>query len=102
MRHHCHSCAYTYEREQGYFLGAMYISYGLTCVLGLALFFTIAGFVDWPAPMHLLYILPFVILFPVVFFRYSRLLWMVMDVFISTPAAEDFLPDPEDPSAGSG
>jgi len=29
MNEHCPHCGLRFEREQGYFLGAMYISYGL-------------------------------------------------------------------------
>lgn len=30
MNTRCSSCDYAFEREPGYFLGAMYVSYGLT------------------------------------------------------------------------
>ena len=39
MHERCPVCALKFEREQGYFLGAMYISYGLA--LAIILFFTI-------------------------------------------------------------
>ena len=37
MQERCSNCGLKFEREQGYFLGAMYISYGLALL-------TIAGF----------------------------------------------------------
>jgi uncharacterized protein (DUF983 family) len=37
----CKSCNYTFDREPGYFLGAMYISYGLSVLLGILAFLAI-------------------------------------------------------------
>ena len=34
----CQKCDYRYDREPGYFLGAMYISYGLAVFQGIATF----------------------------------------------------------------
>jgi hypothetical protein len=35
----CKNCNYHYDREPGYFLGAMYISYGLAALQGILTFF---------------------------------------------------------------
>jgi uncharacterized protein (DUF983 family) len=40
MKHHCESCHYRFDREPGYFLGAMYISYALAVGIGIATFVT--------------------------------------------------------------
>jgi uncharacterized protein (DUF983 family) len=37
----CECCNYSFEREPGYFLGAMYISYGLSVLIGIAAFLLI-------------------------------------------------------------
>lgn len=34
MNHSCPSCNYRFEREPGYFIGAMYLSYGLALIQG--------------------------------------------------------------------
>ena len=34
----CEKCSYHYDREPGYFLGAMYISYGLAAIQGIITF----------------------------------------------------------------
>jgi uncharacterized protein (DUF983 family) len=38
MNSHCENCGYQYDREPGYFLGAMYISYGLAVFQGILTF----------------------------------------------------------------
>ncbi|MBL4703575.1 MAG: DUF983 domain-containing protein [Flavobacteriales bacterium] len=38
MHEDCPKCDYHFEREPGYFIGAMYISYGLAIFVGLATF----------------------------------------------------------------
>jgi uncharacterized protein (DUF983 family) len=35
----CEECGYRFDREPGYFLGAMYISYGLAAFQGILTFF---------------------------------------------------------------
>ena len=80
MNEHCPVCGIKFEREEGYFLGAMYFSYGMA-VTFLALAF-VAGlllFPGWPqeavAGLAVAVFLPFV---PLVF-RYSRVLWIHCD-----------------------
>jgi uncharacterized protein (DUF983 family) len=52
MHDQCESCNYSFEREPGYFLGAMYISYGLSVLQGIAAFLAITVFL----PMLPLYV----------------------------------------------
>lgn len=40
MKERCDCCNYHFDREPGYFLGAMYISYGLAVFQGLLAFLT--------------------------------------------------------------
>ena len=39
MNEECENCKYHFDREPGYFLGAMYISYGLAIFQGIITFF---------------------------------------------------------------
>lgn len=39
MNDACEKCNYHYDREPGYFLGAMYISYGFAVLQGIITFF---------------------------------------------------------------
>jgi uncharacterized protein (DUF983 family) len=38
MKKNCEVCAYKFDREPGYFLGAMYLSYGLAVLQGILTF----------------------------------------------------------------
>ncbi|MES2798836.1 MAG: DUF983 domain-containing protein [Bacteroidota bacterium] len=38
MHEKCDECSYKFEREPGYFLGAMYVSYGIAVLLGILSF----------------------------------------------------------------
>ena len=75
----CPVCGLKYEREPGYFLGALYFSYALSIPPGLLLLLLIWHFTRWPFDVSVgatfLAYLPFV---PLVS-RWSRVLWMHLD-----------------------
>ncbi|MCE7993019.1 MAG: DUF983 domain-containing protein [Roseivirga sp.] len=73
----CPVCEYKFEREPGYFFGAMFISYGLTIAQAMAVYFIIWTIgVDLSVDMIMLIItlVLVVLLFPN--FRASRVIWM--------------------------
>ncbi|MGR3811241.1 DUF983 domain-containing protein [Jiulongibacter sp. NS-SX5] len=80
MHTHCSNCGLRYEKEQGFFYGAMYVSY----MLNMALFITatvgwylfIEGKIDWRIYIGI-YVALTILLVPIIF-RYSRSLWMTM------------------------
>lgn len=79
----CSHCNFRFEREMGYFVGAMYINYGATIVVAFAGFFAL----DFITPISFLpnFILwiAFCVLFPIIFFRYSRSLWSSIDYIVN-------------------
>ena len=77
----CSSCDLKYERENGFFYGAMYISYGLnvgTFVVALVLFFLIEDQVDWRIFIGAYVLLT--VLAVKYMFRLSRSLWLMVNV----------------------
>ena len=72
-------CGLRYEREQGYFLGAMYVSYGLSIpvvALLIVLIWKLSGWTfDWATGAAFVLYLPAV---PVVA-RFARVIWMYVD-----------------------
>ena len=79
MHRRCSECDLAFEREPGYFLGAMYFSYGMGILavapLVLALMFWSglpASSIGWLAGLELLLLSPWL-------FRYSRVAWMHFD-----------------------
>jgi len=81
MHERCSECGLTFDRGPGYYLGSIYINYGLTafCVVGgwFALYLT-----DILSPVGRLVVLAFFcVLFPIWFFRYARGLWLALDLY---------------------
>lgn len=76
MHHRCPVCNENFERETGFYYGAMYVSYGLTVGFGIFLFLLMSVLFNAEV---LTYIITFavlqIILMPL-FFRLSRLVWI--------------------------
>lgn len=82
MNRACPHCGLEFEREEGYFIGAMYFSYALSVAI-LGTFYLVAYLLlpDWSSSLvALIALLPFLPLVPAVF-RYSRVLWIYFDRF---------------------
>ena len=79
MPERCPSCGMYYEREHGYFVGAMAISYGLAVALVAALFLGLLWLTRWSVEWVLLVSgAAFLPLAPLCF-RYARALWIYLD-----------------------
>ena len=82
MRESCAACGLKYEREPGYFVGAIYVNYAITVVvLGGAML--VAMTLDLPLWGELGVAIILCVLVPVVFFRYSKSLWLGIDHFVT-------------------
>ena len=72
-------CRLKYEREPGYFLGAMYFSYALSIPPGLALVLAIWRITRWQFDVVMgCAFVAYLPLVPVVS-RWARVLWMYVD-----------------------
>jgi len=79
MNSYCDYCDLIYEREQGYFIGAIYLNVIATesLLLGTLLIYgLIAGKID-QAILTVLIVLALTL--PLVFFHHSRSLWLCLD-----------------------
>ncbi len=81
MHQKCGQCGYHFDRGAGYWLGAIYVNYGITAVIVTAayliLFFTRALPDDallWP-------LAAFTLVFPLLCFPYARSLWLGFDLY---------------------
>jgi uncharacterized protein (DUF983 family) len=77
MEDECESCGHKYEIEQGFFYGAMYVSYAITVAIMVAMI--VATYVLFPSAGAGAYIAAVVIgvfAFIPISFRGSRLIWM--------------------------
>jgi uncharacterized protein (DUF983 family) len=79
MRANCPSCGLKFEREQGYFVGAIYINYAATVAIAVPGFFILDVFTNISINQQLAIWVPFAVIFPLLFFHHSRALWLVLD-----------------------
>ncbi len=82
MTDRCSHCERSFEREAGFFLGSIYINYGLTALL-IAVVYPVLLFNQVASNNTLLFgSLAFSVVFPIWFFRYARSLWLGFDQFV--------------------
>lgn len=79
MRERCPACGHKFDREPGYFLGSIYINYGITSLLITLGYVTLRFGWNLPNAGVLTGLLAFCVLFPTFFFRYARALWVALD-----------------------
>ena len=81
MNRQCPVCGLEFEREQGYFVGAMYFSYALAlaAVLPVIVAMILLGFTA--ASIYLVSCVLLILCAPFLF-RYSRVLWIYLDQVI--------------------
>ena len=79
MNEVCPVCYLNFERAQGYWVGAIYVNYAVTTVVALAGYFVLWSRTGMSTAAQLSIWLPFCVLFPLWFFRYSRSLWLAVE-----------------------
>jgi uncharacterized protein (DUF983 family) len=75
----CAVCDLKFERAQGYWVGAIYVNYAVTSLIAVGGFFLLRALADLDTAWQLALWVPFVIVFPLWFFRYSRSLWLGLE-----------------------
>ena len=83
MREACGSCGLRFERAQGYFVGAIYVNYAVTAMLVIGGYLVLWRVLSLSTTMQLVIWLPVVALFPLWFFRYSRSVWLALELFFN-------------------
>jgi hypothetical protein len=80
MNDPCPVCGLIFQREEGYFLGAMYVSYVLASALLIPSYFLAAALFPGLGSLAvaLVALVPYLPLVPLVF-RYSRVLWIYFE-----------------------
>ena len=79
----CAFCGLRFERAQGYFVGAIYVNYGVTVIIALTGYFVLWTTTTLSTAAQLALWVPFVVLFPLWFFRYSRSLWLAVEYLVN-------------------
>ena len=76
MPSHCSKCKENFDREVGFYYGAMMISHALTTIIAVAVHLIVFHYYGWEIAPNLIPLLIILIgLFPVIF-RISRAIWI--------------------------
>lgn len=79
MNTHCPNCSYKFEREPGFFIGAMYISYALTIGESIITYLIAQQFFEKLFDVRIVFVvLPVLLLLMFVNIRISRMVWMYL------------------------
>lgn len=79
MNQQCPHCGLVFLRETGYFLGAMYVSYGFGVLTVLPVGVFLAVVPAWPLAVVLLVVVLQTLISMPFFLRFSRLIWLHVD-----------------------
>jgi len=79
----CRLCGLQFERAQGYFVGAIYINYAVSAVIAVGGYFLLWHWLSLPNSTQFAIWVPFLLLFPVWFFRWSRSLWLGLEYLVN-------------------
>ncbi len=88
MHDRCPACALLLEREQGYFVGAIYVNYAVTVSITIAGFLVLDHYADLAVATQIALWSVFGVAFPLFFFRYSRSLWLSIGYFFNPEEPE--------------
>lgn len=75
----CPHCGVKFEREPGFFLGSIYINYGLTTLIVAVTYPVLLFGYGFPEKPLLFASLAFCLIFPVLIFPWARSLWLGFD-----------------------
>ncbi|MGH7263855.1 MAG: DUF983 domain-containing protein [Candidatus Rokuibacteriota bacterium] len=78
----CPACQLVFEREPGYFVGAIYLNYAMTVLIVFPGYFALDAWLGVPPAVQLGVWGAFVVLFSLWFFRYGKSLWLALDYLV--------------------
>jgi uncharacterized protein (DUF983 family) len=88
MHPRCESCGLDFRREPGFYLGSIYVNYGLTAAVVTVTFVTAQIMGQGRNPILFWTMGAWCLLFPLWFFRYARSLWLGMDQYVDADSAK--------------
>lgn len=71
-----------FEREPGYFVGAIYLNSGMTILIAILGYFALDAWLGVGVAAQLTLWSAFVVAFPFWLFRYSKSLWLSLDYLV--------------------
>lgn len=79
MHQTCPQCGLVFEREPGFFLGSIYINYGVTALIVTFVYPVLLLSRTVRQPYLLIGAIAFTVLFPMLLFPWARSLWLGFD-----------------------
>lgn len=89
MHDYCAHCHFKIDRDRGYYLGATYINYGITALTMTAVFLFLRLQLNIPIKSIIWPCFGFCIVFPILFSRHARALWLAMDCQFDRAVMDD-------------
>lgn len=86
MPDRCETCGLDLKREPGFYLGSIYVNYGLTALVVTIAFVSAQLTGHGRSPILFWTMGAWCLLFPLWFFRYARSLWLGMDQYVDPDA----------------
>jgi len=83
MHERCAACGLRYEREQGYFVGAIYVNYAVTVAVAAGTVLVLDWIVGLTLTEQLVVGVALAAVVPLLFFRHARSLWLSLDYLVS-------------------
>jgi len=87
----CPACGYRFNREDGYFLGAYGLNLVVSEVIGLGAVLVFLLRSDLSLIWQQTIAVAAAILLPVLFYPFSRTLWMVFDLIVRGESSDDYI-----------
>ena len=101
MNSACEGCRFPFERGPGYFLGSTYINYGVTAATTTVTYVVLYFGAGVEKQTLLPGLLIFCLIFPLVFFRFARSLWLSLDCFFDRVGAVEAMSGSRRTQSGS-
>ena len=87
MQPACASCGLDLKREPGFYLGSIYVNYGVTALATIVLYGALVLLGGWSAERALVACLAAAVLLPLWLFRYARALLLAIDTSVNRETA---------------
>jgi len=85
----CPACGLSYAREPGFYLGSIYVNYGVTVLATGGLYAAGVGWLGWSQPTALAAALGLAVILPILFFRHARALLLALDASVNRHQGHD-------------
>lgn len=83
----CTACGLDLKREPGFYLGSIYVNYGVTALSTIALYGGLVLLLGWSAERALAACLVAAVILPMWLFRYARALLLAIDTSVNRETA---------------